>query len=452
MLPRFFRTESFRLTAIFVAILVGAMAISTIVTYAEMHRGFRAELLLSADGDLASIRQAYQSEGLPEAQEVIGQLVGPQPRGQFIVLQDAQGRKLAGNLNPVQAAPGRQIIELPRQSGRRHQPREVIGRGDFIAPGLFAFAARDLSIADRTEEGVLFALGWILMAAVPLALAGGILLSLSFLSQTDTMARTCRRIMQGRLADRIPLRGSRDALDQLAAAINAMVDRIAALMVNVRQISNDIAHDLRTPLTRMRTRLEMARREAGTVGDYEQAVDRAIRDSDDILNIFSALLRIGQMESESEPPDFPDFNLSVLLQQICEAYQPAAEDAGHTLATAIPADIHIAGDRALLSQLFANLLENAIRHTPPGTPIEVGLGEEDGAVKSYVRDHGAGIPVDERENVFRAFYRMESARSTPGSGLGLALVGAIAKYHRAILRVDDASPGASFVLLFGRFA
>ena len=448
VLPRFLRTESFRLAAIFSVLLAAAMILLTGIAYFTMHRAFRAELLLTADGDLASIRQAYSTEGVSEAREVVNQLLGPQPRLPFVALQDAAGHRLAGNLASVRAVPGEQIINLPRQARRPRGPRQVIGRGDFIAPNLFAFVGRDLSIADRTEEGVLQAFGWILLGALPLALGGGTLLSLSFLGRTDAMARACRRIMQGRLSERIPLRGSQDALDQLASAINAMLDRIGALMGNVRQVSSDIAHDLRTPLTRMRGRLEMARHEAASIGDYEQAVDRAVRDSDEILGIFSALLKIGQMESGSEASHLAAIDLSALLEQIAEAYRPAAEDAGHPLETDIARDISVAGDRGLLSQLFSNLIENAIRHTQSGAPIRLGLSASGGKAVGFVQDRGPGILPDEREKIFRAFYRLEAARSTPGSGLGLALVAAIAKYHGAGITVEDAGPGARFVVSF----
>ena len=452
VLPRFLRTENFRLTAIFVVLLVGAMALLTAIAYFAMHSAFRAELLLTADGDLASIRQAYATEGVSEAREVVSQLLGPQPRLPFVALEDGAGHMLAGNLSTVKEVAGEQIIDLPRALRQRHGPRQVIGRGEFIAPNLFAFVGRDLSIADRTEEGVLQAFGWILLGALPLALGGGTLLSLAFLGRTDAMASACRRIMQGRFSERIPLRGSQDALDQLALAINAMLDRIGTLMENVRQVSGDIAHDLRTPLTRLRGRLEMARREAAGIEDYEQAVDRAIRDSDEILGIFSALLKIGQMEAISETPHLTAMNLSDLLDQMAEAYRPGAEDAGHALESQIAQGVAINGDRGLLSQLFSNLIENAIRHTPAGTPIMLGLSVSDGTATAFVRDQGPGIPPHEREKIFRAFYRMEAARSTPGSGLGLALVAAIAKYHGAGIAALDAGPGARFVVSFETLA
>jgi signal transduction histidine kinase len=443
---RFLRTESFRLTAIFTILLVGAMLALTGFGYFAVQRAVRSELLLTADEDLASIRQAFASEGLGEAREVVNQLLGPQLRPPFLVLQDGAGRRLAGNLAPVRAVEGEQVIDLPGAAPRRHGQHRVIGRGSFIAPNLFAFAGRDLAIADHTEEEVLQAFGFAMLLTLPLALGGGTLLSFSFLHRTDVMARTCRRIMQGHFQERIPLRGTEDALDQLAAAINIMLDRIGALMANVRQISGDIAHDLRTPLTRLRARLETARQESSGIDDYEYAIDRAIRDSDDILSIFSALLRIGQMESGSERPKLTQLDLSKLLEQLCDAYRPAAEDAGHALETAIAPGMRIAGDRALLSQLFANLIENAIRHTPPETPITVGLASTQGTVRFFVRDRGPGIPSQERESVFRPFYRMEAARSTPGSGLGLALVAAIAKYHGARITLEDAAPGVLFVV------
>jgi len=445
---RFLRTESFRLTAIFAVLLIGAMLVLMVLVYFTMHRAFQAQLLQAADGDLATVTKAYAAEGPGEAREVAGQLLGSGSKAEFFLLQTGAGQRLVGNLPPMTATPGQRTLTLPPPAGR-HRPQYVIGDGAMIAPGLFAFAGRDLSLMDRAEEGVLQAFAWVLGGTLALALAGGTLLSIGFLGRMDAMTKACRAIMQGRLKDRIPKRGSHDELDHLADAINAMLDRIGELMENVRQISGDIAHDLRTPLTRLRSRLELARAEAAGTAEYELAVERAIQDSDNILTIFSALLRIGEMESRSDPARLAPVEISELLGQLAEIYKPAAEDSGKTLSASIEPGIGVLGDRALLSQLFSNLIENAIKHTPEGTCITIGVARGPVAPTAFVADDGPGIPVEEREKVFRPFYRMETARSMPGSGLGLAMVAAIAKYHRAEIEIPDRHFGLMVSVLFG---
>jgi signal transduction histidine kinase len=383
--------------------------------------------------------------------EVANQLLVQGSNANFLLIETASGRKLAGNLPPVPMNTGEQILTLPpaRSAGAEtEEQRQVIGRGRLIAPGVFAFAGRDLSIPDDAEEGLLNTFAWVLLAALGLALAGGILLSNGFLKRLDTITRTCRVIMAGHLAERIPERGARDELDQLVATINAMLDRIAALMENVRQISSDVAHDLRTPLTRLRHHLELARSESSTVPEYEQAVDRAIQDSENILAVFTALLRIGQVESRSDEASLGDVDLSKLLGDLVGLFRPAAEDTGHTIGVELEKDIRARGDRELLSQMFSNLIENAIAHTPAGTGISIEVQQREGRPLVRISDTGPGIPVEQQEKVFRRFYRIERARSTPGSGLGLALVAAIAKYHAATVTLADAAPGLAISIVF----
>jgi len=448
---RFLRTESFRLTTIFAGLLLVAMLILMAVVYAIMHQAFRAELLSSAQNDLASIQKALGAEGIPEAKEVITQLLAKSSDSNFYLLQDRSKTRLAGNLPAMDPRVGEQSIAGPQHtSGSTEEggERHIIGTGAFLTPNLYAFAGRDLSIADDSEEDVLHAFGWVLGGTLILALVGGIFLSQSFLGRMDAITRTCRAIMAGRMTDRIPERGTRDELDQLVRVINAMLDRIATLMENVKQISSDIAHDLRTPLTRLRHHLELARNESATVQDYGRAVDRAISDSDNILSVFTALLRIGQIEGRSDPLALAYVNLSELLEQLVEVYQPAAEDAGYTLNDAIDPMIAVQGDRELLTQMFANLIENAMAHTPRGTVITVELKRLDERPVAIVCDTGPGVPVSEREKVLRRFYRLERARSRPGSGLGLSLVAAIANYHNASFTLEDNAPGLKAVIVF----
>lgn len=443
MALRFLRTESFRLAAIFAALLLAAMLVLMALVYVIMHRAFRTELLAASAHDLVTLQKAYAGEGEPEAVEVAHQMLGKAADGEYLALESGAKRRLAGNLSDIAMKPGEQTIILPPAPDDRSETemRRIIGRGVFIAPGLFAFAGRDLSAASDAEEEALHAFALVLLGALALALGGGIFASQTFLARMDRMTQTCRAIMAGELATRIPQRGTKDELDRLAATINAMLDRIGALMENVRQISNDIAHDLRTPLTTLRHRLEHARSEAQTRDDYEKAIDRAIADSNELLSVFSALLSIAQIESHAEPSRLQPTSLSDLLGELVDMYRPAAEDSGHPLTGSIEPSIAVQGNRRLLSQMFSNLIENAMTHTPEGTPVFVRLVRESGRAVASVADSGLGVPPAERDKVFRRFYRLEQARSRPGSGLGLALVSAIADFHHATISGRDCAPG-----------
>jgi signal transduction histidine kinase len=273
---------------------------------------------------------------------------------------------------------------------------------------------------------------------------GGIFFSLQFMRRIDAIARTCQSIISGKFNDRIALRGSGDELDRLAAAINNMLDRISTLLDNLRQVSSDVAHDLRTPLTHLRNRLEESRQKAVTTDDYAALVTQAIEDTDHLLAIFAALLRISQIESGSRLAAFSALSLTELLERIYEMYRPVAEDEHHVLLHDIQKEVRIQGDGELLTQMFSNLIENAIRHSPSGTRILIRLAQSGNTATAAVEDDGPGIPAAEHDKVFRRFYRLTRSRSTPGNGLGLALVAAIANLHAAKIELADNHPGACF--------
>ncbi|MDE1940150.1 MAG: HAMP domain-containing protein, partial [Alphaproteobacteria bacterium] len=295
---RLFRTESFRLTAIFALLFVGATLVLSGVLYAIVDSAFKSEILLNASQDLAAIRKGYSSEGISEATEVVNQRLARPTTSNFLLLQSATGQRIAGNLPAIKPVVGAARLPAPMiRKDNRGAGHTILGRGQFIAPGVYAFAGQDLAVLNATERKALRAIGWTLTAALIFAVAGGVILSRGFLRRMDTITQTCQAIMAGRLSDRIPEPGTQDELSRLASTINKMLDRINALMENVRQISTDIAHDLRTPLTRLRHHLELARAEATTVDEYGAAVDHVIEDTDHILSIFSALLRISQIEA-----------------------------------------------------------------------------------------------------------------------------------------------------------
>ena len=273
-----------------------------------------------------------------------------------------------------------------------------------------------------------------------MGVAGGYLLSRDMRRRLGAMNGAAEAIIDGDLSQRIPICGARDDLDQLASTLNRMLDRIGALMESLRQVSNDIAHDLRTPLTRLRQRLEAAL-DTPFPEDRTAVLDGAMSDLDAILVTFAALLRIAQIDSGSRRAGFRPTNLAALAQTVVEAFSPSAEEVGQSLTLGTQNDAVIEGDAELVTQMLVNLVENAMRHAGPSAAIVVGVEGREGQATLSVQDDGPGVPSAERPRLFDRFYRLERSRSTPGSGLGLALVASIARLHGAEVRLDDAAPG-----------
>jgi signal transduction histidine kinase len=257
------------------------------------------------------------------------------------------------------------------------------------------------------------------------------------LRRVERIGRTSREIAEGDLSRRLPLTGKDDELDHLATDLNRMLDRMELQFETVRQVSSDIAHDLRTPLARLRQRLERARDGAS----QPDAIERAIADTDAILVTFAALLRIAEIESDSQAGRFAAVDLTETLRTVAEVYEPMAEEGGQALLTDIDDALTVTGDRAMLAQMIANLLENALRHSPSRSTIRLTARRNAAQVEVVVEDNGPGIPAEDHAKVFRRFYRREASRTSPGNGLGLALVAAIAARHRALVTLEDAQPG-----------
>jgi signal transduction histidine kinase len=258
----------------------------------------------------------------------------------------------------------------------------------------------------------------------------------------DAIARTAEAIIGGDLGRRVPTRGTGDDLDRLASTLNRMLDRIQALMESLRQVSSDVAHDLRTPLSRLYQRLEEARTHARSAAEYQAAIDAALGEAEGLLETFSALLRIAQVEGASARAGFRDVDLTAVTEAVCDAYLPDAEEAGHRLAATIARDVTVSGDKELLTQALSNLVENALRHTPPGTLVSIRLadGAPAGAQLS-VEDDGPGVAAADLPRLTDRFYRGEQSRTTSGNGLGLSLVGAVAELHGAKLSLDAPERG-----------
>ena len=280
-----------------------------------------------------------------------------------------------------------------------------------------------------------------------LALVGGYLIGALFMRRLDRVNAAIARVMAGNTAERLPPIGISREFDQLSANLNAMLDRIGALMDGLRQVTTDIAHDLRTPLGRLRQQLEQTR-DARDPERFDASIDTAIAHTDEILAIFRALLRIGTLEGGDGRQYFAPLDLSELVGRVIAAYQPVAEDDGKTLIAAHADGLLIEGDAELLAQMMTNLVDNAIRHTPAGSTIVSRLERIDGAIVASVSDDGPGIPPHERDAVLTRFYRLDRSRNLPGAGLGMALAAAIAALHRVRLELLDNRPGLRVRLTF----
>ena len=451
----FFKTSIFRLTALYVVIFIFSVSILFAVVGYVARSSMHAQIAAAVQREATTLADEYDATRGSRAPELI-ELRLRRGALSYFLLQDANGQRISGNIAPISPEPGLRDLAVRQQlrepaagdAEDRAEIHNAIGYGVRLSDGTFAFVASDAERITQVEKAILTA--FVIGGGVSLLLAvsGGFVLGRGFLRRLEVVNRTSREIMSGRFDARIPVLHHDDELDRLAINLNATFDRVESLMESLAQISSDVAHDLRTPLSRLRQTLELARRTSTNVEEFRAGTEAAINEADDILETFSALLRISQIESGSRKAGFNRVDLSTLFETIFETYVAVAEDAGHELISHIAPNIDISGDRELLMQLGANLVENAIRHTPAGSRIEIDLRREaDGAVAVF-SDRGPGIPEREYGKVFQRFYRLESSRTTPGSGLGLALVAAVADLHGAHISLDDNHPGLRVTILF----
>lgn len=348
---------------------------------------------------------------------------------EFYLLAAPDGQRLAGNLSGV-----------PRERGWREGTVRLPAGGTapvlMLATPLPAGGAlvvgRDLSSVRALEQRLLAGAGWVAGAVLALGLAGGLLIGRGVARRAAAMEAALAAVQDGALDRRLSVGAGGDEFDRLAARINATLDRLQGLMAALREVTDDIAHDLRTPLTRLRQRLDEA-----AAAPRPEAIAAAQAEADRLLDIFAALLRIAQVESGTQRAGFTRVDLSAIAESVAEVYAPAAEERGQVLSTRIAPGVTLTGDPALLTQMLANLVENAVRHGREGGRIGLDVSAQEVAVS----DDGPGIPEAERERVFRRFHRLDAARATPGSGLGLALVRAVAGLHGMRIALEDAAPG-----------
>jgi signal transduction histidine kinase len=447
-------------TVLFLA-LTGALILTVMWIVESSQRG---ALQASNDADIAMVTNGYRDEGVSEAIEVVRQRLGAplasggRPGQSYLLIQNGRGERLAGNTAAITPRIGVFDLTLaPAPSGLVAPTSaaggatfDVRGRGAQLGADLYVFAGRDWRVVSVTRARILDAFAWVAAGAALIAALAGWFLGTRFMQRVDDIARTCESIMGGQLSQRIALRGRGDEWDRLAGAINDMLNRTAMLLENLQQVSGDVAHDLRSPLTRLRNRLEAAHANSTTAAEYSAAVSRALEDTDHVLAMFAALLRISQVQAGTRMSAFSDVPLADVAQKLFDMYRPVAEDHRHVLECNVHSTVCVRGDAELLIQLFSNLIENAIRHTPCGSTIRISVEQQADRAMVSVRDNGEGIPREEYAKVTRRFYRLSSSRSSSGHGLGLALVAAIAELHHAVLDFSDAEPGLVVRVTFTR--
>jgi signal transduction histidine kinase len=449
------RTTAFRLTlvylflfALFAASLLGYFAWNT-------RRLINEQIITTVNGEVGEISEIYARRGLWGVERAIEHRA-LRPGANFYLLTTPAGQAVASNVGSlapgVMATTGWSETRYRRLDEQDEEDHRALVLVTELSGGFRLLIGRDLEERRRLFGIVASAAQWSVLIVVVLGLSGGIFVARRVLRRIDAMTGTTQRIMAGDLSGRLPVGRSGDELDRLAENLNAMLERIEALMMGLKEVSDNIAHDLKTPLTRLRNRAEEALAKSGNEVEYRAALERTIEESDGLIRTFNALLMIARAESGQARGNMDDFDAAEVAAGIHELYEPLAEDDGMSLHVKT-ASSPLHGNRELISQALANLVENAIKHGKPVVrPIDpeavaatkeilIEARREGDAILLSVTDRGPGIPEADRKHAVERFVRLEASRTLPGSGLGLSLASAVATLHGGELRLGDAHPG-----------
>ena len=442
------RSTPFRLALTFAFLFLLAFILSGAIVYQLMSASLARQLDQSIKETyslIASTRAESDEEDLVSTVKDHAQF--SQDKDQIFSLTDKDGNRLAGDFTASGLPDGFSMFTaslpgVPPDTEYRAYSGTV---GDNRLTVAFS-----LSETGDLERIVLMSFGWATLVITVLAIGGGAVLASRVQRRLDGIASTMVDVSHGRLDARIPLIGSGDDIDAVSAQVNAALDRLSALVDGMREVSANIAHDLKTPLNRLQMILESAADKTASGEDVSTELTDARVESQQINSTFDALLRIAQIEAGARKARFVDLDVGPIVETIGDVYADVAEDDGKSLSTTMLPDTkwYIHGDRDLLMQMLANLVENALRHCPPGTEIELSVTRRGSHILIHVRDNGPGIPAEGREKVFRRLYRLDASRTTPGSGLGLSLVKAVADLHGAAIALEDRNPGLAVTVSF----
>lgn len=435
------RTTTFRLALAQAGIVLAFVFALLLYVYVATVGQLEADSGLAADQEYAALQRAYSEGGIRRLSQEVSERTAQQ--GPLLyVLAEGNGVVLAGDFQQLPSVPGEAEERLDFAFERfddegapvRGRARGRIGR---LLNGPILLVARDLGDNSAITSRITSALWTVALLGVALSVASGLMAAWLASRRVEALANTAREVMAGDLSRRAPMRGESDEFDALAEAMNAMLDRLEQLMQTTRTAGDAIAHDLRSPLTRFRQRLESALEAPASSESDRAALRKAAEEADRLLDMFAGVLKLARVEASSNWT-FLRIDASAVLGDLADFYQPAAEEQGLTFEAKVEAGLVLSGEPSLFAQAASNLIENAMKYTPEGGRVEMSArARADGRIEISVSDDGPGIPPNERDRVLERFVRLEGARSSPGAGLGLSLVAAVARLHRGGLHLRD---------------
>jgi signal transduction histidine kinase len=454
-LGKLFRTTAFRLTLAYLAIFtIFAFVILGYVAW-NAQRVLDDQIVSTIEAEISGLSEQYRIGGLRRLVGIVEQRAR-QPGASLYLVTTPNGERVVGNVGALPPGtldrPGQREVDYARSEERDEMSNRAIVRTYILPGGFRLLVGRDVEERLRIRDIIRRAFGWSLLLVGVLGCFGGWFVTRRVLKRVDAMTDTTRTIMAGDLTGRLAVSGTGDELDRLAKNLNAMLDRIGELMMGLKEVSDNIAHDLKTPLTRLRNKADEALRSAQTPEQLRTALESNIEESDNLIRIFNALLMIARLESGGARETMIDFDAAEVARSVGELYEAVAEEAGMPLRVSVEGTLPLHGSRELVGQAVANLLDNALKYGAPagaGTtaqPVAIEAKADGDQAIIAVCDRGPGVPEAERGRVLERFVRLESARSRPGFGLGLSLAAAVARLHGGALRLEDHAPGLKAVL------
>lgn len=440
-------SAAYRIAFVYSAAFALAILVLGVAVYFAADADFRQQQDAGVAQESAALIREFREGGMPDLRRAVAKRERQKAISAFgYAVFDSRGHRVAGTLDTTRPPTGAvQIVFNDPDEGQDSARALVTEFGD----GSRLVVARDVEAIEQVDRTILILFGGGFVVILAMGVVGALLLGRYLHHRIGRISATAAAIVDGDLARRVPVSDRRDEFDQLAIVLNAMLDRIAQLLDNLRQVSGDVAHDLRTPLARLRGELEAA---LDNPADSRDTLKRALRQSDELLSLFAAILRISEVEGGDLDRGFSTLDAGALATDLFESYAPAVADGGRSIAAAIETGLHVRGDRELIAQALINLLDNAQRHTPPGTMLSLAAASHGDRIHLAVADTGEGVVETDRARIVCRFVRLEGSRSTPGHGLGLNLVSAIAAAHRGELILEDNHPGLRAILALPRIA
>ncbi|MBN9450591.1 MAG: HAMP domain-containing protein [Bosea sp.] len=453
-LPTLFRTTAFKLTAAYLVIfaLFAAFVLGYVAWNAK--RLLDDQIRSTIDAEIQGLAEQQRQGGIRRLVNIIERR-SRAPGASLYLVTTPVGERIAGNVEAIPPGTldrtGESEIEYARSSETVDKPSHALVRVYLLPAGFRLLVGRDLEERERLGIVIRRAAGWSLALVFVLGCFASWFVARRVLKRIDGMSETAHGIMEGDLEGRIAITGTGDELDRLALNLNAMLDRIGELMAGMQQVTDNIAHDLKTPLTRLRNRAEEALRTARSPDELRAALDGAIEEADNLIRVFNALLMIARLEAGRVSDNMSELDISEIVSGLAELYEPLAEEAGLSLTCEVAPSLKIRGNRELIGQALNNLIDNALKYGAPeqggaGT-VAVSARQAGDQVELSVADHGPGIPEADRGRVFDRFVRLDTSRSKPGFGLGLSLVAGVVRLHGGVLRLEDNAPGLRVVIL-----